>query len=442
VVGLACSSVILFLGPAWEDLFFFGAAVDIAGALASGLAALWLLERPEPKTAPACLLLICSVGFSNVGVPFVIGAVVVVLLARRPAELWVAAIPLILFALWWAFYGHREPSHLSLHNAERLPRYVLESISSGLASAAGLSRGGAHATYIQGFVVLGLVSVLLVFALRRGWRPRSSFLVPAAVAVSFWCLTGLSFFPGREPIASRYQLFDAALLILVAADLVGSVRLGRASGAALALVTVAVVSSNVAGRLTYGYRFLREQSRFAKADLGALQIGGKLAPANLWLLDPIAHNPYLSGVTAGRFFAETGAHGAVPVYTPTQIASAPATQREGADNVLALAERINPMKTTTTLTPTSRCALLSADATGPTPESTLAPGAWLLTETGGGTAIAVRRFAPPGATAIIGLIAPGITERMVVPRDGLRAAWRLSIRAPTSRRVRLRVCRV
>jgi hypothetical protein len=72
--GLAGGVVVLFLGAAWEDLLFF-ASIDLIGSLATGLAALWVLERERTRSdAVACLLLICSVGFSNVGVPFAIGA--------------------------------------------------------------------------------------------------------------------------------------------------------------------------------------------------------------------------------------------------------------------------------------------------------------------------------------------------------------------------------
>src|SRR5207249_4945759 len=94
LIGLACAAVVLFLGAAWEDLLFFGALIDIGGSVAAGLAALWVLERERTSTdALACLLLLCSVGFSNVGVPFALGAAVAVLLRRSPRRLWIAVVP-------------------------------------------------------------------------------------------------------------------------------------------------------------------------------------------------------------------------------------------------------------------------------------------------------------------------------------------------------------
>jgi hypothetical protein len=432
LMGLAFASIVVLLGAAWEDLLFF-ASVDLVGSLATGLAALWLLDREEPRSYLAGFLLVCSVGFSNVGVPFALGAAALLLLRHRPVDLWVAAVPVAMFALWWALEGNGQPSHLSAHNVEHLPRYLLDSVASGLASLTGLSRGTVPDTYTRGRILFGVVAVVLVVASVKGWRPSASVLVPVIIALSFWCLTGASFIPGREPFASRYQLIDAALLLIVAADLIGPVPLGRIGSAVLLLLTIAIVSSNVADRLAYGYRFLREQSQFVKADLGALQIGRRFAPPNVWLVAEVAHNPYLSGVTAGRFFAETAAHGQVPIYTPGQIATASVAQRRGADNVLALAERLTPLKARMGLTSTLGCGRLRTGPSGLSSELPLHSGAWLLYEAGGsGLGIGVRRFAPPVSPAYIGLIAPRLTERMVVPPDGLHVEWKVSIKSATA----------
>lgn len=433
--ALAGAVVVLFLGAAWEDLLFF-ASIDLIGSLATGLAALRVLERERPQTeAVACLLLICSVGFSNVGVPFAIGGAAAILLRRRPERLWVAAIPLALFGLWWVLQGDSQPSHLSAGNLEHLPRYVVDSTSAGLASAGGLGLG-TSATYTRGRILLAVLAVVLVVVLIRGWRPaRSSVLVPILIALSFWCLTGASFIPGREPFASRYQLIDVALLIWTAAELVGPIRLGRVATGLLACATIAITWSNVDRRLAYGYRFLRTQSGFVKADLGALELARGLAPPNLWLVSSVAHNPYLSGITAGRLFAETAAHGRPPADTPSQLATAPPAQRQSVDNVLARAERLRPSLIPTRDAPGRGCARLETGRAAVSREQALVPGTWTLRDEGGyGLAIGVRRFGPPGTRTYVGLIGPGEEERMAVPSDGAHLRWLLSIKAagPTS----------
>ena len=344
-IGVAAAAVLVLLGAAWEDLLFF-ASLDLIGSLATGLWALWVLQRDTPRrNALACALLVCSVAFSNVGVPFAVAAAVAVALRRRPSELWISIIPLALFALWWALYGTSEPSHLSAKNIEHLPRYLLDSLAAGLTSITGLNAGSASRTYARGHVLIAVGLAILVVCLLRGWRPRPAVLVPASALLCFWILTGASFIPGREPFASRYQLIDAALLILIAAELYRPTHVGVPLTAAIVTIAIVVVWSNIDHGLSYGYRFLRQQSGFAKADLAALRIGRSQAPTTLSLVPLVARNQYLSGVTAGRFFSQTAAHGPVSTYSVAQLRAASAPQRQAADSVLSWAEQIRPVVT-------------------------------------------------------------------------------------------------
>ncbi len=419
IVGLTCAAVVMFLGPAWEDLLFF-ASIDLIGSVAAGVGALWFLRRNTPRgDAVACFLLACAVAFSNVGVPFALAAAVVVLMRRRLSQMWIAGIPLSLFAIWWAAYGTKEPSHLSGSNIGHLPRYVLDSASAGLASLAGVSGGPRAATYSRGHVLLALAGVVLVAALVRGGRPRPAALVPLTALLAFWVLTGASFVVGREPFASRYQLIDAVLLLLVVVEAIGPIRVTRTAAAVVVAAAVAVVASNLARELRHGYDFLHAQSGFVKADLAALELGRRWAPPNLWLLSPTARNPYLSGVTAARYFAVTDAHGRPPVYSIAELASAPADQRQGADSVLAAAERITPVRVPGAAG--GRCTRVGLGR-----EVALAPGVWRLTNLGAaGLAVGVRRFAP--TATYVTLMAPGWTDRLTIPADRVNLPWRLRI---------------
>jgi hypothetical protein len=435
VVALACAAVILFLGPAWEDLLFF-ASIDLIGSVAAGVGALWALDRDSPRrNALACGLLACSAAFSNVGVPFALAAAVAVLLRRRLSQLWLAAVPLGLFAIWWVAYGSGEPSHLSGSNVSHLPYYVLKSAAAGFASLAGVSAGPSRATYWRGGILLAVGAVVVGVALVRGWRPRTAALVPLVGLVGFWLLTGSSFIVGREAFASRYQLIDVVLLLLVVVEAVGPVRVGRTAATVVGIVAVAVIASNVGRQLTYGYRFMRTQSGFVKADLAALELGRRWASPNLWLLQPVAHNPYLSGVTAGRYFAETDAHGRPPVYSISKLQTAPSDQRQAADSVLAAAERLAPVRFGAGA-PTGGCTRL----TGGT-ELTLRPGALRLANVGtAGLAVGVRRFAPEGLVTYVALMAPGWKDWLTVPDDGVSVPWRLSSKAAHGASAVLAVC--
>jgi hypothetical protein len=291
LIALAAAAVVMFMGAAWEDLLFFAAGIDQVGAVATGLGALLVLERHDRSGgALACILLVCSIGFSNVGVPFVLAAAVALSLRGEFSRLWVAAVPGVLFAFWWAFYGVKQPSHITIANVEHLPRYVFDSLSIGLASLTGLNGGAA--ALARGHVLSLIALAAVIVCLLRGGRPRWQLAVPACAAATFWVLTGASFIPGREPTASRYQLVDVTLLILIIAELLWSVRWTPLRTGIVAVLACPVVVSNITVGLVHGYRFLRTQSQYVRADLGALRIARSIDPADVWLLDPIAHTTH------------------------------------------------------------------------------------------------------------------------------------------------------
>ena len=146
---------------------------------------------------------------------------------------------------------------------------MLDSASIGLASVTGLNGGGGQLSH--GHVLLVLAVVAVGVWLLRGGRPSRWLAVFVGAALAFWAITGLSYIPGREPWASRYQLMDAALLIVIAAELFRPVRLRRWQAAVIGVLALFVLVTNL-DELRNGYRFLREQSTYTKADLGALEI--------------------------------------------------------------------------------------------------------------------------------------------------------------------------
>ncbi len=429
IAGVAAAAVVLFLGPAWEITLFF-ASISHLGSLTLGLAALLALELDtRRRNVAACVLLVCSTLLFNLGIPFVVGAAIAIALRRRPAQLWIAAVPAGLFALWWAGYGHKQPSGLSLRNVVHLPHYVLDSISIGLTSITGLNHGGPAAALSRGHILALILGLAVVAWLVRGGRPRSSLLVIAGPALAFWVLTGAGYIVGRETFASRYQLTDGVLLILIGAELLRGLTLPRAVSALIAVGAAGIVVSNLFV-LSAGYRFMRTQAGYAKADIGALQLAGARAPSGLWLLQPVARDSFLSGVTAGRYFAETRAHGVPSFYTPAEIARAPAAQRLSADSVLAAAYRIAPQRISSAGLGTG-CRRLAAGTAPAAPELALLSGATVIRDLSAAPlVIEVRRFAPPGMTVAVGFLAGRSEDRIVIPRDAVTRPWRLSLGNP------------
>lgn len=426
-LGLVAAAILVFLGPAWEDLLFF-ASIDLVGALAAGVAALVVLDRDGPRAHLfACLLLVCAVSCSNVGIPFVLAGGLAVLMRGRPSRLWVAAIPLVLFGVWWIARGSDQPSHLAGSNAGHLPHYIAQSLGSGLASLTGLNAGTVPATYARGYILIGVAGIALVIAFVRGWRPAPSVLVPVSGGAAFWVLTGLSFHAGREPFASRYQLIDAVFILLIGAHVLNGVRIRRWVLALTAVLAIGVLVSNVAGRLSHGYQFLRDQSGYVKTALGSLEIAGANAPGELQLTDAVARNPYLSGITPGRYLSETRRRGALPRYSAQQIAAATPAQRRTADGVMAAAEGITGARV-----PGPACT------SGQAREAPLPAGTSVVTNRGAKPLVlTARRFAPRELAVAVGLIGPGWNERFVVPRDEGGRPWAIGARATAGGRAPL-----
>jgi len=439
VVGLAAAAVILFLGPAWEVLLFF-ASFSHLGSLTLGIAALLVMEVDTPRrNAVACVLLVAATMLFNLGIPFVVAAAVVIALRRRPAQLWIAGVPGALFALWWGFYGSKHPSGVTLRNIEHLPGYVIDSISAGLTSVTGLSgtgfyHGSAASTLHRGDVLAAIVALAAVVWLLRGGRPTRSFLAMAAAALTFWLLTGAGYVPGREAGASRYQLTDAALLILLAAELLRGIALNRAVLAAICLAAALVVASNL-DALRNGFDFMQDHAGYVKADLGALEVSGPSAPSGLWLLQPVARDPYLSGVTAGRYFAQVAAHGPPAYDTPAQLEVASPRYQQAADSVLAASYRLAPRPiggAGSGKTGVGGCRRLEASAAPPDPSLPLTAGTVVVSNPSKAPlVIGMRRFAPSSLPNYVGFLAARSSAAMSIPRDSLARAWRINISNPS-----------
>jgi hypothetical protein len=439
VAGLVAAMVVVFMGPAWEDLLFFSAIAEF-GALASGLAALFLLERDTPRhNVVACVLLVGSVLLFSTGIPFLVGAALMIALRRRPSQLWIVAIPAALWGLWWAFYGSHAPSSVSAANLEHLPRYIFDSVSAGLASATGLNRGTVGASYGRAHLLMVILGLAAAVWVTRGGRPSRGVLVFLATALTFWLLTGASYIPGREPYASRYQLFDATLLLLIAAELLRGVRLGRRATAVLIVAGLAVAISN-ASVLRFGFKFMSDHAGYAKANLGALELARGLAPANLDLLATVARDPYLSGVTAGRYFAETRVHGSPSVYSPAQLATAPSGQRQAADSVLASAYGVAPRKISRPAS-TAPCPKLRIGAGGEVKELVLPAGGAVLSDLGPpALVIGVRRFSASSRPIYVGFLAGRSSAMLAIPRDRAPRPWYVVAKDPLPTAAVLAVC--
>jgi hypothetical protein len=426
-LALVAAALLLFLGPAWEDLLW-SFQIGLVGSTATGVAVLILLERDTPRrNLAACLLLVVSILLSDVGVPFIAGAAVAVALRRRPAQLWIPGAAALVFAGWWIAYGTDARSDFNVGNLARSPAYLIDSASSGLSSLAGLTErpGGETDLLAWGRPLLALVAVAVAFAFTRRSRPAPFLLVVVAAAVVFWVLVGSNFIVGREATSSRYQLVTATFVVLIGAEAFRGFRPGPVALGTVICLAVVAIGSNLAA-LSKGYDFMRLHSTFARVDLGALELMRGNVPPTFQLVESAARTPFLSGVTAEGYFRESEAHG-TPAQTPEEILAEAPELRAAADNVMAAGYRLRLQPQARAAAAVPGCELVSARFDAEPVEAELEPGGALVTNLGAQPVdLGVRRFAPAGSQTNLARLGGGFSALLAIPRDDSDLPWHLS----------------
>lgn len=443
-LALLAGAVVLFLGPAFDDLIW-GFQMGFNGSLACGLGVLLLLERGDRRgDVLGCALLTLGVTFSSLSLAFIAAACVDV--ALRPARLrrlYVVAAPALLYAIWWAGWGHDADTALSLHNAAHTPQFVFDAASAAVASLVGLVKFG------QGPNAGGLDwgRPLLVVALGLGaWRLQRMGRVPRglwialALAAAFWVLAGLNVKPGRGPTESRYLLPGAIFVLMIAAELLRGVRVPRGAIAVAYVAGAAVIATN-AYVLRDAYTAYRNTSDLIEADLGALEIARDRISTPFFLDPDVAGTAYVP-VSSSGYFSAADAFGS-PADSQAEIAAAPEPARAAADRVLARALGVSfgPVQT-------------APPASGPAPQMVGPagvrarargscvvvdpPGAILRLPPGGasvqappraGVAVALRRFATETYPIAAAPLAAGQVGVARIPTDRAAEPWELALRS-------------
>lgn len=425
--ALLMTTLLLFLGPAWQD-FLWPFQIGFAGSALCGLGALLALEEGDRRwDLAACALLALAIGFSSLGIPFAVAAAVEILLGRRQhglRRLYVVAVPALLYGAWYLGWGHEAPNQLSADNVLDSPVYVGEGIVASLDAVLAL---GTIADEVVGRSQWGLPLLIVLLALvaygqlRRPGFSRGLWPVLAGAA-TFWFLAGFNEIPGREPYSSRYLYIGGFFLLLVAANLLARVRFNRWGLLVAGAVTLVVVGFNLVP-LREGRDFFEEQTLLTRADLAAIEISSRTIEPSFTLGSPeIAGTVFLNEVEAGKYLPAVREYGS-PAYSPAELAAAPEQGRRQADLVLANALPLGIETGLPSSPATGRCVRAAAGAAG----QPLAPGMTTIhfpAEEGG--AVRLRRFASGWPLQAEDL--PGrSTAKLFIPRDRSQRPWRLRV---------------
>jgi hypothetical protein len=427
--ALLGTALILFLGASWVDLLW-SYQIGFSGSITAGLGAMLALDRDDRMgDRIACALLVVSLSFSESGVPFVAAALVNVLVSRRRLlpRLYLALVPIALYAVWWL--GHGGTRAISRHNVLASPKFVFDAVSQAIASLLGLatplSGSGRHLVGLGwGRILLVTAIGLSIWRFRRVGRVPRALWVPLAAGGSFWLLAAFVAIPDqRTPITNRYQYPGAVFVLLIAAEVLRGVRPRKAVIAGMATITVAAVLSGL-WLLHLGYSENRKpMSDRLRAELAAVEIARTVEARHLRLSG-------LRGIHAGAYLSAVDAFGS-PADSEPELASSPAPARFAADQLLASALRIR-LRPASPASSTgggagSGCRTVVASPTGETGLEPV-PGTVVMRARRRTSAeVLLARFSD-GFSVDLGALQPGSARSLTIPADRSTRPWRLGLR--------------
>jgi hypothetical protein len=440
VPALLATTLILFLGAAWEDLlwsFQVGYMLSIAG----GLAAWVLLEREDrlgDLAAMGCLVV--AAGSSSLGIPVTVGIAVELAWQRQWRRGWLVAIPAVLYLMWYLGYGESQVTGESLTHA---PGFVED-----LAAAAFGGLIGRSLEWGRPLALLGVVLVVRRLMRTLPITPRLAGLL--ATALSLWIVTAAARSTISVPETSRYVYFGAVLIVLVGVELLREVTItARAATLVAPLVAFAAVTGLTV--MVAGSRGLRETSKVVRAELGALELAAAYAPPGY---QPDAQRA--PQITAGPYLHTVRAIGSSPADTPAEIIASEPVSRAAADSLLLTLEppRLRSLRAVRTLpaSPAPEVAGLTAEqqtqsgsclrfrpvGTGASVALRVRPGTQLLLQAARGPAVkvALHRFAEALTAHAIGPLAGASSAMLSFPLDrAVTHPWYVTLSAVQSTEV-------
>jgi hypothetical protein len=415
LLGLLAAALLLFLGPAWQDIIWpFQIAWLIS--LVAGVGAFLMLDRADRVgDLAACGLLALAIASSGLGLPLAVGMTVEVLWGRHNLRsAWIVLGPLALYGIWWlAYHSNTMTGQHWRHDLVLIPPFVAAAAAAAVASVAGLAgptgNVGPQSPLDFGAPLLAASVALVAWRLVRLRPVPTRVLALLAAMFSFWTLTaiGRAWLGLSAAYQSRYLYVGGIFLILLAVELLRGVSLPRLAAPLLALAVAAAAISNI-GAYRVGAAYVRNQAKLTRADLGALDITrGIVSPGYVSTVFPGV--PFVT-IRAAPYFSAERALG-TPAATPAELAAEPEVARMDADTELVEIHQVRlgpggaaaaaPAPTVESaaggaVSSSGGCVSFQpAPATAGVSELRIAvPASGVLVKAeGGATAVAVRRFA-------------------------------------------------
>jgi hypothetical protein len=454
VPALLAATLILLLGPAWQNIMW-GFQVAWLISLGAGVGALIMLDRRDRAgDLTAAVLLVLSLASSGLGLPIAAGLTVdVVWRRRRMRDAWVVAAPVALYGLWWLAY---QESELMRHALVLTPTFVADAASGALSSLAGLSgqdipADGASLAWGRPLAVAAVALLAVRLASLGTVPPRVLALL--TILLTFWLSTGVRRSFVSAPDASRYLYVGGLFIVLLAVELGRGISLSVRMTLLLAGAVGAAALSNV-GIFRDAGRFARQQAQQTRAALGAVELARPVVAADHLALG-VPGYPFVV-VRAGPYLQAADALGS-PAFGPAEITTAHEQARLVADAELFRIHGVELQPAAAGLQlgaapevdavaggsvrAAGPCVAFSPDPYAPAGvlralEVTVPAAGLLVTARDGPAAVRLRRFAQTFPAGTQGRLAPSGSATLRIGEDLASQAWHLRL----DPQGRLRVC--
>lgn len=445
LVALAPAMVPMYLGTATVILLQPLIGLQVLYSIAFGVGAMVALDHGSRRgDIAASLLVVLSLASFSIGISFLAGITVAVLLAPdRFRRAYVFLIPALLYGAWriWAMkFGSTGGPELA--NVPAVPFYYVDSIATTTTALFGLSSligpGPGTSLFVEGFrfeqasvafVFTAIETVFIIFAARRlGLRKQLTPTLWATLAIllSLWTIQGLVLVAGRTPGEGRYIYPGAIAMAMLVVEAVRRVRFSPAAITAILGLTVVGIAGNLPS-FNHGRNLIEYLAPRNLAYTGLMDLAGKNANPNFV---PALETPVASPAGALSIptyaYQEISARSGPLGYSPSKILELGEDIRHGSDEVMIvmLGLGLKPQSGE----PPHNCFKVSPRTAG---DRVPLPRGGAVLRAGKSTPVSLRRFAASSEVEI-GQLKAGEPTLLRIPPDSARLPWVLETPGPVS----------
>lgn len=427
-VALAPTLVLLFFGTS-SEVVLSPLGLVITLSVGFGLAAFVAVEMDHRRgDVAACVVLTLAILSETFGTIIAGGVAIYLLLDPcRRRRIWIAAIPILLWAAWWVWAQRFDQEIAMASNLPGVPSFVVESAAASLAAITGVGKSfGSGSEGVE--VVVKAVFIAMTFAgiVLLGLRIRRAGSGPAlwpyvATVLAFWVGTALAASDERQPTTPRYVFFGAIMVMLIVAEAIRGERLRGGAMKGVVIFFAACVAAN-AIRLAYGADGLTDRARAVGSQVAMIELAGGAAQPTVSprSIGPPASRDVASPASAINGFAER--YGPIGM-SLDEVRDQSDRLRENADLVLSRALGLVAIPTTKSLRgATSHCRDFGGDPAEPE-RFALPPGIHLIRVVSGPSqTLPLGRFGDQ-PTVPVGELVQGQSAVIGLPSDAAPDRW-------------------